>query len=78
MSLLLLTKLGAGEARRQRGSEPDGASRFRVAEASKGRTPQVEPDNIAISGKNPFVNANPFIAAQFFRRKYHGHIGSAD
>jgi hypothetical protein len=46
-----------------------GTSRFRIAEASKGRMPQVEPDNIAISGKIPFVNANPFIAALFLRRK---------
>jgi hypothetical protein len=66
---LLLTKLGAGRVGRQRGLEPDGASRFRIAEASKGRMPQVEPDNIAISGKIPFVNANPFIAALFLRRK---------
>jgi hypothetical protein len=48
---------------------PMGLSRFRIAEASKGRMPQVEPDNIAISGKIPFVNANPFIAALFLRRK---------
>jgi hypothetical protein len=71
--MLLLAKLGAGGARRQRGWESEGGLLGHPVVMPQTRPkaahPRMEPDNTAISGNNISIDANPFTAALFFWRK---------